>query len=59
MLRADTVYFNGWPTRENTGKEWYISGTVEVSDVTDVMLFVERRKQWILERIQREQKDNF
>lgn len=47
-LQAMTCYFEGFSNDDNYLK------TYEVNKVTDVMLFVERKMQWILEHLMRE-----
>jgi hypothetical protein len=42
-LKATSVYFDGFINNE--------SSAFEVNYVTDAMLFIERNKQWILEKI--------
>lgn len=44
-VEALDIYYDGWPKNEN------VSSSFNVKNVTDAMIFCERYKQWILEKL--------
>lgn len=50
QLRANNVYFEGFTSNTD--------GCYKVDKVTDAMIFVERRIQWILERLEGESRNS-